>query len=191
MSKCASISTCAKGRMLNPQFAEHSWSEVVLKGPRPGEIASERALATRLAQFLHTSVLCVCIYIYIIYIYIIISLVSLSLYIYIHKYTYCKLWLPIRWATELLSQVAVRILWLLFLQINIGWHASIALASRFKFAGEWKGASGTNKRNHDRICWAHILFMPQMSSPRSFQAPHDRVQKCTHCPSDNGPGTGR
>ena len=71
--------------MLNPQFAEHSWSEVVLKGPRPGEIASERALATRLAQFLHTSVLCVCIYIYIIdYIYIIISLVSLSLYIYIY-----------------------------------------------------------------------------------------------------------
>ena len=126
MSKCASISTCAKGRMLNPQFAEHSWSEVVLKGPRPSEIASERALATRLAQFLHTSVLCVCVCVHI-YIYILyynLSRISLVMYIYIsiylHKYTYCKLWLPIRWATELLSQVAVRILWLLFLQINIG-----------------------------------------------------------------------
>lgn len=83
MSKCASISTCAKGRMLNPQFAEHSWSEVVLKGPRPSEIASERALATRLAQFLHTSVLCVCINIYI-YIYYNLSRISLVIYIYIY-----------------------------------------------------------------------------------------------------------
>ena len=80
MSKCASISTCAKGRMLNPHFAEHSWSEVVLKGPGPNEIASERALATRVAQLLHSSVICMYMHVYI-YIYIFVC-------VYIYIYTY-------------------------------------------------------------------------------------------------------